>query len=120
MRLPCDIGGTFTDLVVEDDDRIRGMGVISGRHPRNYEAPFVNQVHIGVSGRGGTAVTDGLLSIIHLGNAGMCRIDCLEVDELHYPFFLKARHLVPDTEGAGMFRGPPSTYTEFGRWTAAP
>jgi N-methylhydantoinase B len=91
-----------------------GMGVISGRDPRNHDEPFVNQVHIGISGGAGTAVTDGFLSIIHVGNAGMCRIDCLEVDELHHPLFLKARHLIPDTEGPGAFRGAPSIYTEFG------
>jgi hypothetical protein len=28
MRLACEIGGTFTHRVVEDDDRIKGMGVI--------------------------------------------------------------------------------------------
>ncbi|WP_159715961.1 hydantoinase B/oxoprolinase family protein [Geminicoccus flavidas] len=91
-----------------------GMGVISGKDPRNHDEPFVNQVHIGVTGGAGTAVTDGFLSIIHAGNAGMCRIDCIEVDELHHPIFIKARYLVPDTEGAGTFRGAPSAYTELG------
>jgi len=91
-----------------------GVGVISGRDPRNEDEPFVNQVHIGISGGAGTAVTDGFLSIIHVGNAGMCRVDCLEVDELHHPIFIKSRHLVRDTEGAGTFRGAPSIYTEFG------
>jgi N-methylhydantoinase B len=91
-----------------------GMGVISGKDPRNHDEPFVNQVHIGVTGGAGTAVTDGFLSIIHAGNAGMCRIDCIEVDELHHPIFVKARYLVPDTEGAGTFRGAPSAYTELG------
>jgi hypothetical protein len=28
MRLACEIGGTFTHRLVEDDDRIKGMGVI--------------------------------------------------------------------------------------------
>ncbi len=91
-----------------------GMGVISGRDPRNDDEPFVNQVHIGVTGGAGTPVTDGFLSIIHAGNAGMCRIDCVEVDELHHPIFVKTRHLMTDTEGAGTFRGAPSAYAEFG------
>ena len=74
-----------------------GMGVISGRDPRNHQEPFVNQVHIGISGGAGTPVTDGFLSIIHVGNAGLCRIDTLEVDELHHPIFFedpphRARH----------------------------
>jgi N-methylhydantoinase B len=91
-----------------------GMGVISGRDPRNHDEPFVNQVHIGITGGAGTPVTDGFLSIIHVGNAGLCRIDTLEVDELHYPILLKSRRLVPDTEGPGTFRGAPSIYAEFG------
>jgi N-methylhydantoinase B len=91
-----------------------GMGVISGRDPRNGDEPFVNQVHIGITGGAGTPVTDGFLSIIHAGNAGMCRIDCVEVDELHHPIFVRSRYLMPDTEGAGTFRGAPSAYAEFG------
>ncbi|EWY39567.1 hydantoinase [Skermanella stibiiresistens SB22] len=90
------------------------MGVISGRDPRNDGEPFVNQVHIAVTGGAGTPVTDGFLSIIHVGNAGMCRIDCVEVDELHHPIVIKSRALVPDTEGAGTFRGAPSARAEFG------
>ncbi len=91
-----------------------GMGVISGFDPRHGNVPFVNQVHIGVSGGAGTPVTDGFLSIIHVGNAGMCRIDCVEVDELHHPIHVVRRGIVADTEGAGTFRGAPSIYAEFG------
>jgi N-methylhydantoinase B/oxoprolinase/acetone carboxylase alpha subunit len=117
VRLACDTGGTFTDLVVGGDDRIQGMSVISGDDPRNHNEPFVNPVRIG---GGGAAVTDSFLSIIHVGNAGICRIDCLEVDELHYPLFLKAHHLFPDTEGAGVFRGHRRFTPSSAGWTAAP
>jgi N-methylhydantoinase B len=91
-----------------------GMGVISGKDPRRNDAPFVNQVHVGISGGAATPVTDGFLSIIHVGNAGMCRIDCVEVDELGHPMHVVRRGIVPDTEGAGVFRGAPSVYGEFG------
>ena len=77
-------------------------------------APFVNQIFLGVTGGAGTAVTDGFLSIIHVGNAGLCRQDSIEVDELHHPIFVAGRHLVPDSEGAGGFRGALSAYAEFG------
>ncbi|SNB72322.1 N-methylhydantoinase B [Arboricoccus pini] len=90
------------------------MGVISGRDPRNEGAPFVNQIFLGTTGGAGTAVTDGYLSIIHVGNAGLCRQDSIEVDELQYPLFVKERRLVADTEGAGRYRGAPSAYAEFG------
>jgi N-methylhydantoinase B len=93
-----------------------GMGVISGRDPHNNNEPFVNQVHIGVSGGAGTPVTDGFLSIIHAGNAGMCRIDSVEVDELHHPILIEDRHLMEDSEGAGTYRGAPSIYSEYGPW----
>ncbi len=91
-----------------------GMGVISGKDPRRDGAPFVNQVHVGIGGGAATPVTDGFLSIIHVGNAGMCRIDCVEVDELGHPMHVVRRGIVPDTEGAGTFRGAPSIYGEFG------
>jgi N-methylhydantoinase B len=91
-----------------------GMGVISGRDPRHHDMAFVNQIFLACTGGAGTPVSDGFLSIIHVGNAGMCRHDSIEVDELHHPLFVSHRYLVPDTEGAGRFRGAPSGYTEFG------
>lgn len=93
-----------------------GAGVISGLDPHANDQPFVNQVHIGVSGGAGTPVTDGFLSIIHAGNAGMCRIDSIEVDELHHPILIKDRHIIEDSEGAGTYRGAPSIYCEYGPW----
>ena len=71
-------------------------------------------MHVGIGGGAATPVTDGFLSIIHVGNAGMCRIDCVEVDELGHPMHVVRRGIVPDTEGAGTFRGAPSIYGEFG------
>lgn len=91
-----------------------GMGVISGTDPRYDHSPFVNQIFLGCTGGAGTPVSDGFLSIIHVGNAGMCRHDSIEVDELHHPLFVRERRLVPDTEGAGRYRGAPSCYVEFG------
>jgi N-methylhydantoinase B len=90
-----------------------GMGVISGRDPRNGE-PFVNQIFLGITGGAGTPQTDGFLSIIHVGNAGLCRIDSIEVDELHHPLFVKERRLLADSEGPGRSIGSPSAYVEFG------
>ncbi len=90
------------------------MGVISGKDPRHGDAAFVNQIFLGTTGGAGTPVTDGFLSIIHVGNAGLCRQDSIEVDELHHPVFVKQRYIMTDTEGAGEFRGAPSAYAEFG------
>lgn len=89
------------------------MGVISGKDPRNGNS-YVNQIFLGISGGAGTPETDGYLTIIHPGNAGLCRHDSIEVDELHHPILVTERRILPDTEGAGMHRGAPSIYVEFG------
>ncbi|MFO1055541.1 MAG: hydantoinase B/oxoprolinase family protein [Dongiaceae bacterium] len=91
-----------------------GASVISGTDPRVGGAPFVNQIMLGLTGGAATPVTDGWLTIIHPGNAGMCRQDSVEVDELHHPMHVVRRHLVRDSEGAGRFRGAPGALVEFG------
>jgi N-methylhydantoinase B len=90
------------------------MGVISGKDPRHGDAPFVNQVFIAVTGGAGTAASDAFMTIIDIGNAGLCRHDSIEVDELHHPLHIVRRSIMPDTEGAGQYRGAPSMYSEFG------
>jgi N-methylhydantoinase B/oxoprolinase/acetone carboxylase alpha subunit len=91
-----------------------GGGVISGADPRAANAAFVNQIMLGITGGAGTPVTDGWLLIIHVGNAGMCHHDSIEIDELHHPILVFGRELVPDSEGAGRFRGAPGIRVEFG------
>ena len=39
----------------------------------------------------------------------MCRIDCVEVDELGHPMHVVRRGVVADTAGAGTFRGAPQS-----------
>jgi N-methylhydantoinase B len=85
-------------------------GVISGIHNGH---PFVNEVYLGCTGGAGTPTTDGWLTIMHAGNAGMCYQDSIEIDELRHPIFAKVRRLIPDTEGAGRSRGTLSAYSEF-------
>ena len=85
-------------------------GVISGMHDGK---PFVNEVYLGCTGGAGTAWTDGWLTILHAGNAGMCYQDSIEIDELRHPIFVHARKLIPDSEGAGRFRGALGAYSEF-------
>ena len=89
-------------------------GVISGNDPRRGGAPFVNQVHLGLTGGAGAPTTDGWLTIVHAGNAGICHHDCIEVDELHHPIQILERRLVADSEGAGRFRGAPGVRVELG------
>ncbi len=85
-------------------------GVISGT---NDGKPYVNEVYLGCTGGAGAPQTDGWLTIIHVGNAGMCYQDSIEMDELRHPIRVDARRLIPDTEGPGRFRGALSAYSEF-------
>ena len=89
------------------------VGVISGRNPRTGE-PFVNQVFLAMTGGAGAPRTDAWMTIGHVGNAGLCYIDSIEIDEVNYPIFIKSRYLVQNTEGAGRHRGAPSASAEFG------
>lgn len=85
-------------------------GVVSGTHNGH---PFVNEVYLGCTGGAGTPTTDGWLTIMHVGNAGMCYQDSIEIDELRHPIFVQTRRLLPDTGGAGRFRGAVSAFSEF-------
>ena len=91
-----------------------GDGVISGRDPRRGGAPFVNQVILGQTLGGASPTADGWLTILTPGTAGMCLWDSVEIDELHYPIRVHERRLVPDSEGAGRWRGAPALRVEFG------
>jgi N-methylhydantoinase B len=86
------------------------IGVISGVH---HGKPFVNEVYLGCTGGAGTPWTDGWLTILHVGNAGMCYQDSIEIDELRHPIFVHERRLLADTEGAGRFRGALAARAEF-------
>ena len=89
-----------------------GMGVISGRDPRHGDAAFVNQIFLACTGGAGTPVSDGFLSIIHVGNAGMCRHDSIEVDELHHPLLVTPTATwcrTPRAPGASAARSRPTS-----------
>jgi N-methylhydantoinase B len=90
------------------------MGVISGLDPRHGNAPYVNQLFLLDTGGPAAPTVDGWLTICHAGNAGMCFIDSVELDELHFPLIVHSRRLLPDTEGAGRTMGAPSGYCEYG------
>jgi N-methylhydantoinase B len=89
------------------------VGVISGIHPATGES-FVNQVFLGMTGGAGAPFADAWLTIGHVGNAGLCYLDSVELDELRQPVHVYSRRLIPDSEGAGRHRGAPSIEVEFG------
>lgn len=88
-------------------------GVISGVDPRTNK-PFVNQIFLGMSGGAASPTSDAWWTIGHVGNAGMCCIDGVELAELQQPIVVHSRAFLADTEGAGRTTGAPSTRVEFG------
>lgn len=88
-------------------------GVISGIDARNGKA-FVNQIFLAFSGGAAAPKNDAWWSTAHVGNAGLCCIDGVELDELYQPLLVKKRAFLADSEGAGRHSGAPSTYVEFG------
>jgi N-methylhydantoinase B len=88
-------------------------GVISGTDPRTGKA-FVNQVFLGMSGGAASSSSDAWWTIGHVGNAGLCCIDGVELAELYQPIVVHSRVFVTDTEGAGEHTGAPSTRVDFG------
>jgi N-methylhydantoinase B/oxoprolinase/acetone carboxylase alpha subunit len=89
------------------------VGVISGTRPGTGEA-FVNQIFLGMTGGAGAPTADAWLTIGHVGNAGLCYLDSIELDELRQPIHVYSRRLLADTEGAGRHRGAPSVEVQFG------
>lgn len=88
-------------------------GVVSGDDPRTGKR-FINQLFLGGTGGAATAHGDAWLTYLHAGNAGLCFIDSVELDEMCQPIRVHSRRLMPDTEGAGRLRGAPGLAVEFG------
>ncbi|AJP72392.1 hydantoinase B/oxoprolinase family protein [Sphingomonas hengshuiensis] len=88
-------------------------GVVSGTDPRTGK-PFVNQIFLAMSGGAASPHSDAWWTIGHVGNAGLCCIDGIELTELSQPIVVHGRGFLPDTEGAGRHTGAPSTIVEFG------
>jgi N-methylhydantoinase B len=87
---------------------------LSGRDPRHANAPFVDMMILGNSGGAGHAHGDGWLTNGETSDGGSMMRDSTEVLELLHPIRVWADRIVPDTAGAGRFRGAPSLYIEYG------
>ena len=90
------------------------QAVVSGFDPRSGGTPFVNEVIMGDTLGGASPSEDGWLTCFIAGSAGLGFYDSVEVNEIAYPIRVFQRRLVPDTEGAGRFRGAPASHVEFG------
>jgi N-methylhydantoinase B len=89
------------------------VGVVSGHDPRTG-VDYVNQVFLGMTGGAAGPHADAWLTIGHVGNAGLCCIDGVELDELYHPIIVHSRALVTDSEGAGRHTGAPAIEVRFG------
>ena len=87
---------------------------LSGRDPRHDNAPFVDMMILGNSGGAAHAHGDGWLTNGETSDGGSMMRDSTEVLELLRPIRVWSDRIVPDTEGAGRFRGAPSLYIEYG------
>jgi N-methylhydantoinase B len=91
------------------------LAVISGRDPRQDGAPFVNQLILpALTGGAGTPTADGWLMLANTVSAGVMFRDSVEIDELQHPMRIEAQSIIPDSEGAGQFRGAPGSFVEYG------
>ena len=57
---------------------------------------------------------DCWMTIGHVGNAGMCYQDSIELVELYHPMRVRARRFIPNSEDAGRYKGAPGVQVEFG------
>jgi N-methylhydantoinase B len=90
------------------------LAVISGRDRRADDAPFVNQLLLATNGGAAGPLADGWLTSLGIGAAGFLLRDSIEIDELKYPIHIRTQRLLPDSEGAGRYRGVPGAYVEYG------
>jgi N-methylhydantoinase B len=87
---------------------------LSGLDPRHGDAPFVDMMILGNSGGAGHPHGDGWATNGETSDGGSMMRDSTEVLELLRPIRVWTDRIVPDTEGAGRFRGAPSLYIEYG------
>jgi N-methylhydantoinase B len=90
------------------------FSVISGRDRRYRDRAFVNQTIIGFGGGPGVCGHDGWLTYNKPVAGGVLRVDSVELNELAFPLLYREIALVPDSGGAGTWRGAPGVRTVFG------
>ena len=79
--------------------------VISGRDARHGSRTYINQLALAGTAGGASPRADGWLTLGNVCTAGMWTMDSVEIDEVNYPLRVEERMLLPDSEGAGRYRG---------------
>ena len=89
--------------------------VISGFDPRADNRPFINQLVLpSLTGGAGAPKADGYLTTGLPAAAGHMLRDSVEIVEHRFPIRIEMQTIVPDSEGAGRFRGSPGGLAEYG------
>ena len=89
------------------------IGVVSGFDPDQGEA-YVNQLFLAFTGGAAAPEPAAWITLGHVGNAGLCYQDSVELDELRQPLVVETRRFLPDSEGAGRRKGGAGMRVEFG------
>jgi len=84
-----------------------GYAVLSG-HDARYGDDFVNQLVVSANGGPGSASADGWVTYGLPVVSGLMYRDSIEIDEIKMPILYKYLRFIPDTGGAGTFRGGPA------------
>ena len=91
-----------------------GAGVVSGTDSRKSDKAYVNQMFLMGGGGPASPQSDGWINLLIPVGAGLLYRDSVELDEQKYPLMVKGVRLMPNSGGAGKFRGAPGTEVIYG------
>jgi N-methylhydantoinase B len=91
-----------------------GYSVVSGHDPRQGDAPYVNQIVMGLNGGPASAGCDGWITYCLPDCAMSVYFDSVEIIERKYPVQVESYRLITDSGGAGRFRGGPASRLVYG------
>jgi N-methylhydantoinase B len=89
-----------------------GGAAISGFDARRQGERFVGLLFLANSAGAASPFADGWIGASSI-SAGMMYTDSVEVDEALYPFRVWVNRFIPDSEGAGRFRGSSARHVEW-------
>lgn len=91
-----------------------GMAVVSGEDARRGGDRFINQLFLSTNGGPASPLADGWVTFCLPCCGGLIYRDSIELDELKMPIQIETVRLVPDSGGAGRYRGAPGTEVIYG------
>lgn len=92
--------------------------VVSGIDKRRDGEPYINQLFLGTNGGPASPQADGWVTYLLPCCSGLIYRDSIELDEIKHPIDVRYQRLVPDSGGAGRFRGAPGSVVMYGTKSA--